>query len=262
MSPVAVGRSIPSVQSDYEAVGSYIEIANMTAYDSGSRNSKKAIICAYEFVGFHPNLEQICDLLAAQGYRVVMPDFFRGNWWGIERLRAEGIQAFIDWMNKNIPWENVLDDIQNVVAELRNDGAENFGILGLCWGGKLAVLASYEDAFTASVMIHPVLVNDDDAIGVQCPIAILLSKDEPDFRPFTEYLRKEPFGHQIIHKRFEDMPHGFASSQGDFSKQLIAKRVDEAFIQNCQHPYTCDPIKDVNHQELIYNHAYAGASVT
>lgn len=60
-----------------------------------------------------------------------------------------------------------------------NPQIESWAILGYCWGGKIAVLASGEgSAFLASGQCHPSLLETVDAEKVAIPHVVLPSMDE------------------------------------------------------------------------------------
>lgn len=61
---------------------------------------------------------------------------------------------------------------------------ESWGILGFCWGGKVAALSSVEDfavkggLFKASAQAHPSLLDVADARNIVVPHCVLPSNDE------------------------------------------------------------------------------------
>ncbi|CAG8482109.1 9879_t:CDS:2 [Ambispora gerdemannii] len=223
--------TVPPVKSNYESKGEYIQITDdLKAYTIGPKNAKNAVIIVYDIFGYHPNAFQTADILAEQlGFRVVIPDIFRGKPYTVDQLiRDEGYEKLAIWLNEVAPDQSVLNQIDAVVNHLRKDGAEDFGYIGYCWGGKFAFLVAKQETFTAAVGIHPSFTTEEHKIGIKIPIALLPSRDEPDFAPFIESLKKEPFGQKSIHHRFDDMPHGFAAARGDWSVSLTAQRAQEA----------------------------------
>lgn len=72
----------------------------------------------------------------------------------------------------------ILDEA-NKLAE-NGTGFQAWGIVGYCWGGKVASLTAGKDTpFKAAVQCHPAMVDAKDALNVTIPMAILASKDEP-----------------------------------------------------------------------------------
>jgi dienelactone hydrolase len=71
--------TIPPVQTHgYEPKGTYETFEDMQVYTIG-HPGHKTIICIFDIFGFYPQVLQGADLLAALGFRVLVPDFFRGN---------------------------------------------------------------------------------------------------------------------------------------------------------------------------------------
>jgi dienelactone hydrolase len=56
---------------------------------------------------------------------------------------------------------------------------EAWGIMGHCWGGKVATLISTEGTvFKAAAQCHPSLIEPSEAKNVVVPMAVLASGDE------------------------------------------------------------------------------------
>jgi len=90
-----------------------------------------------------------------------------------------------DFMNSVGNWEDrVKPDVLAVIEEYTKRGANQFGLFGWCWGGKITTLAASDPDFKgklgAAALIHPGLVTNDEAPGVQVPMYLMLSKTEPD----------------------------------------------------------------------------------
>jgi hypothetical protein len=49
---------------------------------------------------------------------------------------------------------------------------------------------------------------------------------------FLDILRKKPFGSRVVHKRFDDMFHGWVQTRGDFADAVNKARAEEA-IRMC-----------------------------
>ncbi len=80
MSMPAACCSLPPVKSDYVPVGKTEKFLDMDVYVVGPADAKVALIGIYDIFGFHKNSFQFCDLLAqGTGFKVVLPDFFRGD---------------------------------------------------------------------------------------------------------------------------------------------------------------------------------------
>lgn len=62
----------------------------------------------------------------------------------------------------------------------RNKGIEEFGILGFCWGGKVAELAAIhmDELFKASAIIHPSSIVNEEAEQVKIPMYLMPARDD------------------------------------------------------------------------------------
>jgi dienelactone hydrolase len=78
-----------------------------------------------DIFGMHANTLQGADVLATQcGYRIVVPDFFRGLQWDVENIPPrEGRPVLDAWIQKVGSWEIVRPDLLAVVQRLKDDGA-------------------------------------------------------------------------------------------------------------------------------------------
>jgi dienelactone hydrolase len=53
-------------------------------------------------------------------------------------------------------------------------------VYGLCWGGKVAIMAgAHDEAFAAVAQIHPARLAIEDFEALKVPVATFLSQDEP-----------------------------------------------------------------------------------
>lgn len=82
--------------------------------------------------------------------------------------------------------------------------------------------------FVGASCIHPSFVDVADAEKAGAPILSIPSKDEPDMTEYMAVLAKKPFGDKCKLVRFDDMPHGFCASRGDYTDALNAQRSNEA----------------------------------
>jgi dienelactone hydrolase len=56
---------------------------------------------------------------------------------------------------------------------------KEWGVVGYCWGAKMAALCSREGSvFRASALLHPSLLEQEDAGKVTVPMCVLASVDE------------------------------------------------------------------------------------
>lgn len=81
-----------------------------------------------------------------------------------------------EWVDRVTDWNRIVKpDLINLVQYYRSRGIEEFGILGFCWGGKVAELAAIQmdGSFKASAIIHPSSIVDEEAEEVKIPMYLM-----------------------------------------------------------------------------------------
>lgn len=192
----------------------------------------KALIYIPDIFGPHPNTYHVCDLLAAKGYMVLMPDFFCGSTeWPLSDFPPKDgfggkFQTFLQGLN----YTHMRHVVVEAVTILKALGCTKIGAVGMCWGGKIGIRANCEGLLTGSVCAHPFMLEDVDAKDLKTPVCLLPTKDE-DAKNMEAYMAeaaKHPFHALNVHKRFEQMHHGFLAARGDFNDEANRKAAEEA----------------------------------
>jgi len=231
MSLPPVCCSVTAVESDYVPVGVIERVEDLDIYTVSPKDANRAIIVIYDVFGFHPNTKQFADILAnTHGFRVVMPDFFRGEPWTAARMADDPTRTKIrEWIANTGAWEKASVDLAKVKAHLVASGIKAVGIVGFCWGGRISVMATGTDSWYAgAALIHPAPLVKSDAENAQAPILLLPSKDDGDYTEFFETIKSKPIGAQSYQQRFDDMPHGWCAARGDYKDPLNKQRATEA----------------------------------
>ncbi|ODM99109.1 putative AIM2 family protein C30D10.14 [Orchesella cincta] len=221
--------TLPPVSSDYTPEGEVFSLGDLPIYETKDKSPKLVLICAYDIFGFHPNTKQFADKLNSCGmFRVVMPDFFRGEGLSMENFPPKDFSEIKKFVATKGSWEIAKRDMLNVIEHYKKEGVTNFGVFGFCWGGKMSIRASCEiDDVNASVLIHPSMVDNADAEGAKCPVLFIPTKDEPDMIPLYEIVKKNLGEDKTAHHRLDDVFHGFAGARGDWTDELQNQRVNE-----------------------------------
>lgn len=131
------------------------------SFGAYARGTGPAIIVIQEIFGINQVMRDICDDLAASGYRAICPDLFWRIEPGIEltdQTDAEWKQAF-DLFGKFDPDKGV-EDIAATIAHARGEGAAKVGAVGYCLGGLLAYLTACRTDCDASVGYYGVGIQD------------------------------------------------------------------------------------------------------
>ncbi|KAH8689561.1 Alpha/Beta hydrolase protein [Talaromyces proteolyticus] len=182
----------PVVSKGYQEKGEYKTIGGLKTYVTGPADATRAILVIYDIFGYWPQTLQGADILATsdpdQKYRVFIPDFFEGepadiSWY--PPTTDEHKQKLGNFFATKAGPPATLSKIPGVVADANKTattggGYSAWGILGYCWGGKVAnlTLGKENSVFKAGAQAHPAMLDPADAKNVHVPIALLASKDE------------------------------------------------------------------------------------
>ncbi|KAL1882750.1 hypothetical protein VTK73DRAFT_875 [Phialemonium thermophilum] len=219
---------IPPVSSDYKPIGRYDTVAGFKTYITGSEDAKRAIIDVYDVFGVTPQTLQGADRLAAQTNSLVLvPDFFRGraaqhDWFPADTPeKREALTRLVNEVANN----GVVNDAIAVRAEIARRWPavdDHVGIFGLCFGGKIAVLATGEGnvgpgrKFNVSGAAHPGRLDAKDAEVLTVPHICLASKDEPaDVVAHIKEILSKPG--KVGHVETYDTFHGWMGARADLN---------------------------------------------
>jgi carboxymethylenebutenolidase len=94
-----------------------------------------------------PQLERLCERLAAEGYAVAAPEFFFRT--GGPGAKGMGEQA------QEVQMDELLGDLAAAADALRGLGAKRIGVTGFCLGGSYTwYAATYGDGYDAAVSFY------------------------------------------------------------------------------------------------------------
>lgn len=164
-----------------------------------------------------------------------MPDFFQGEYVDISwypPTTDEQKQKVGKFFETKAPPPQHLAKIPGILADANKEassgsGFSSWGILGFCWGGKVANLTLGKDsAFKAGAQAHPAMLDPEDAKNVAVPIAVLASKDEdPDAVKGYEANLKVP-------KHVETYPtqiHGWMAARSNLEDPEVKKEYERGY---------------------------------
>jgi len=231
--------SIPPVLSDYTPKGFFKPFGEFDkVYVTGPENHDTAIVCVYDVFGFFPQTQQGADILASTlETTVYMPDFFKGKPYPLSKFppktaedKAE-LQAFFGGAG-NI--QNTLAKLTKFGETLRTGNIQRLGVYGLCWGGKVSMLASSDSTpFDAVSMIHPAMISPDDATKLTIPLAMYVSKDEPidEVIKVNELIANKPFAAKNDYKLYANMHHGWAGARGNLNDAANKEEYEDVYTR-------------------------------
>ncbi|KAJ3314358.1 hypothetical protein HDU76_002419 [Blyttiomyces sp. JEL0837] len=222
--------TLAPVHQPYTSKGEVVKVGDLSIYVTGPKGAKNAIIFNYDIFGDHPNTRQVADLLATHNFRVAIPDLCYGDPWPASQWPPESIEKVFGHIGKVAPFDNVKRDIKETQKYLQSEGSEHFGLVGFCWGGRNVALLTEDASYEAGAIVHPGPVTPEQADKVQAPLLIMpaMDDDKAMFEKVYEILKTKSFGDRAVFKYFDDVPHGFCASRSDFTKELTAKRANEA----------------------------------
>jgi carboxymethylenebutenolidase len=125
-------------------MGSTIELHaadghTLSGYSAGPEAAPHALVVIQEIFGVNHHMREVCDEFAAQGYRVIAPALFDRVQRGIELGYGPDDRKVGMELRSQVPEPGTLADVEAAAYAL---GGAKLGIVGYCWGGTLAYLAS------------------------------------------------------------------------------------------------------------------------
>ena len=93
------------------------------------------IVVIQEWWGLNDQIKGVADKLAANGYRALVPDLYRGKM-ALEANEAEHLMNNLDF------GDAANQDVLGAVRYLKSTGSSKAGVTGFCMGGALTLLAA------------------------------------------------------------------------------------------------------------------------
>lgn len=85
------------IEGNYQPRGHVINLGNLPVYEApDNANSRRMIIIIHDIFGgfLETNMMQVTDVMALQGFRTVLPNFFRGEGWD-RSIPVEWVQFIV-----------------------------------------------------------------------------------------------------------------------------------------------------------------------
>jgi carboxymethylenebutenolidase len=202
---------------------------------TGPASADKAIFAIYDIFGFYPQTIQGADILAfseaQHPYQVFMPDFFDGNpaqisWYPPDDDDKK--EKLDQWWTSAAPSQH-LPKIERLLdaAETFNRNIKTWGVIGYCWGGKMAsILAGTDARFEAAVQTSPARIDPSEAEEAKIPMMILASEEESEDQ-VKQYSTRLNVKKQVEH--FGDQAHGFMSARADLENPQARSAYHEGY---------------------------------
>ncbi|KAK4746208.1 hypothetical protein SAY87_012520 [Trapa incisa] len=226
-------------------------IAGLNAYVTGLPESKFTVVLVSDIFGitppslrsplvsflvfFHyfggfeaPNLRNLADKVAASGFYVVVPDYFKGDPYNPENAE----RPIAIWL-KDHGHDKGFEETKLIVEALKGKGLSPIGAAGFCWGAKVVVELSKLGVIEAAVMLHPSFVTVEDIKAVTVPICVLGAEIDQMSPPvllkkFEEALATKPEVDAFV-KIFPKVSHGW-TVRYDVGNAEAVKCAEEAHL--------------------------------
>jgi carboxymethylenebutenolidase len=220
-------------------MGSMIDIETLTHDDQfacyvaePAGPAKAAVVVIQEIFGVNPGIRAKCDRLAEEGYLALAPDLF----WRLERgvqldpdVPAELQQAF-GYIQK-VSLDLAVADIEATIRAARSRvSGGKVGVVGYCFGGRLAYLAATRTDSDASVGYYgggiDTLLGESHAIAR--PLLLHFAGEDSHITPdklVTIHAALDPNRHVTIHE-YPGAGHGFATEFGKRRHDAAAEQAD------------------------------------
>ena len=136
-----------------------------------------------KWLGYFPQTLQGADIIADKGYRVVLPDFFRGKPYDLKKFpptKDEDKKELGEFFQTIASPPMRIPELINVVKDLREQGYKKTALVGYCWGAAISLNAATQDAQIADAVavFHPAMLDASVVEKVKTPIGFFPSKDE------------------------------------------------------------------------------------
>lgn len=218
----------PSFQSAHSSPFHHLTDPDITTPSPSSRPSR-AIILIYDVFGPAPQTVQGADRLSAlTDSLVIMPDWFEGDYcqppWFGPSATPEHKAALKAFIGRKVRYDATVEKLLDVRKEVGATWPEvegHVGVFGLCFGGKVSVLATGEGnvgkgrRFEVSGAVHPGGLVAQEHEGLNVPHILLASKDEAvDVVAEVKGILSKPgkVGHVETYKK---MHHGWMGARAN-----------------------------------------------
>jgi carboxymethylenebutenolidase len=123
-----MGRMIDFDRPDGQRVAGYLALPAAALAAPG-------IVVIQEWWGLNDQIRGVADMLAAAGYRALVPDLYRGKL-ALEANEAEHLATHLDF------GDAAGQDVRGAVRYLKATGSPKVGVTGFCMGGALTLLSA------------------------------------------------------------------------------------------------------------------------
>ena len=110
------------------------------------------IVVIQEWWGINDQIQKVAARFVQEGYRVVIPDLFRGKV-TLDEAEASHLMQSLDFADA------ATQDVRGAAMHLKAEGCKKVGITGFCMGGALSLFAASKNAEVGACVVfyggHP-----------------------------------------------------------------------------------------------------------
>ncbi|KAG5490825.1 hypothetical protein JKF63_00947 [Porcisia hertigi] len=195
-------------------------------YMVGPYNSKAGVVVVSDIFGMLPNSKRLADMLAEQGYLVVMPDFFGALAWPESEWPADfQSERWTKYVERISKLDTFSPRMEKAIAVLRQMGCAKVGAVGMCWGAALPFMMAAQSKIDAAATAHPSFFTADAVKLAKTPVLVMPSKDEPPMNDVEAAVSAHPV-EPHMYQRFDTLPHGFFGARYDPDTYTAAEMKD------------------------------------
>jgi carboxymethylenebutenolidase len=123
-----MGRTIEYQRPDGQGVAGYLA-------EPAAAGAAPGIVVIQEWWGLNDQIRGVANMLAAAGYRALVPDLYRGQV-ALDANEAQHLMEGLDFGSA------AGQDVRGAVQYLKASGSAKVGATGFCMGGALTLLSS------------------------------------------------------------------------------------------------------------------------
>jgi carboxymethylenebutenolidase len=180
------------------------------------------VVLIHDWYGRLPWLEPLADSLAREGFRVAVPDLYSG----VATVNPEDAAELMTSIDVGL----ALAELDDVIAEARDEGSERIGVVGFSMGGWLALLHAQGGSADAVVAYYATLGTSDHGV---IPSPVLLQFAEYD--EWEEGSEPEAFIGRLKEHGTPVTDHVYLGTQHSFANANIADKIDARAAQLAFH---------------------------
>lgn len=213
-----MGKMISYKRPDGQSVNGYLA-------EPGKSGAAPGLVVIQEWWGLNDQVKGVADKLAADGYRALVPDLYRGKV-ALEANEAEHLMKGLNF------GDAAGQDVRGAVQHLKSSGSAKVGVTGFCMGGALTVLSAVNvpEADAAVIWYGYPPLEYVDASKIKAPLmGHWATEDVPFPIAKVDELEKKLRDAKVTFEFHRyDAKHAFANETADSKKLPILKYDPEA----------------------------------